>query len=90
MGRSWWSIAAPSRRRSSRAGGPFIAVNCAALPEPLLESELFGFEAGAFTGALRAKAGQVDLAHGGVLFLDEISQMSVSAQSKLLRVLQNG
>jgi transcriptional regulator with GAF, ATPase, and Fis domain len=62
--------------------------NCAALPEQLLESELFGYDRGAFTGALQAKPGQIELASGGVLFLDEVSEMSPSAQAKVLRVLQ--
>ncbi len=73
---------------SARRGGPFVAINCAALPETLLESELFGYERGAFTGALQAKPGQIELASGGVLFLDEVSEMSPSAQAKFLRVLQ--
>ena len=73
---------------SSRRGRPFVALNCAALPEQLLESELFGYERGAFTGAHQAKPGQVELASGGVLFLDEVSEMSLSAQAKFLRVLQ--
>jgi transcriptional regulator with PAS, ATPase and Fis domain len=73
---------------SSRRQGPFIAVNCAALPEQLLESELFGYERGAFTGAAHPKPGQIELAAGGVLFLDEVSEMSMSAQAKFLRVLQ--
>jgi DNA-binding NtrC family response regulator len=75
-------------RASARKGGPFIALNCAALPEQLLESELFGYERGAFTGAQQAKPGQIELAAGGVLFLDEVSEMSPSAQAKFLRVLQ--
>jgi transcriptional regulator with GAF, ATPase, and Fis domain len=75
-------------RASPRKGGPFIAINCAALPEQLLESELFGYERGAFTGAQQAKPGQIELAAGGVLFLDEVSEMSLSAQAKFLRVLQ--
>ena len=75
-------------RNSARRGGPFVAINCAALPEQLLESELFGFERGAFTGAFQTKAGQFELAAGGVLFLDEISEMAPAAQSKILRVLQ--
>jgi len=75
-------------RSSSRAGGPFVALNCAALPEQLLESELFGHERGAFTGAQQAKPGQIELACGGVLFLDEVSEMSITAQAKFLRVLQ--
>jgi transcriptional regulator with GAF, ATPase, and Fis domain len=75
-------------RASPRAGKPFVALNCAALPEQLLESELFGFERGAFTGANQAKPGQIELAAGGVLFLDEVAEMSLSAQAKFLRVLQ--
>src|SRR5438067_33473 len=75
-------------RASPRRGGPFVALNCAALPEQLLESELFGYERGAFTGAQQAKPGQIELAMGGVLFLDEVSEMSPSAQAKFLRVLQ--
>jgi DNA-binding NtrC family response regulator len=75
-------------RASARHQGPFIALNCAALPEQLLESELFGHERGAFTGAQQAKPGQIELAAGGVLFLDEVGEMSLSAQAKFLRVLQ--
>ena len=75
-------------RASPHSRGPFVAVNCAALPEPLLESELFGHERGAFTGAEQAKPGQIELASGGVLFLDEVGEMSPSAQAKFLRVLQ--
>ena len=75
-------------RASPRKDGPFVAINCAALPEQLLESELFGHERGAFTGALQSKPGQLELAAGGVLFLDEVSEMSPSAQAKFLRVLQ--
>jgi transcriptional regulator with GAF, ATPase, and Fis domain len=75
-------------RASARNRGPFVAVNCAALPEPLLESELFGHERGAFTGAEQTKPGQIELAAGGVLFLDEAGEMSPSAQAKFLRVLQ--
>ncbi len=75
-------------RASARHDGPFIALNCAALPEQLLESEMFGYERGAFTGAQQSKPGQIELAAGGVLFLDEISEMSLSAQAKFLRVLQ--
>src|SRR5438309_7035819 len=73
---------------SPRKDGPFIAINCAALPEQLLESELFGYERGAFTGARQAKAGQIELASRGVLFLDEVSEMSLVAQAKFLRFLQ--
>src|SRR5262249_56144581 len=75
-------------RASPRKGGPFVALNCAALPEQLLESELFGHERGAFTGAQASKPGQIELASGGVLFLDEVSEMSLSAQAKFLRVIQ--
>jgi len=71
-----------------RTAGPFVAVNCAALPENLLESELFGHEKGAFTGAVGRKKGKFELASGGTLLLDEISEMAVSIQAKLLRVLQ--
>ena len=73
---------------SPRAQQPFIAVNCAALPEQLLESELFGHEKGAFTGAQNRKIGKFELAHGGTILLDEISEMDVLLQAKLLRVLQ--
>jgi transcriptional regulator with PAS, ATPase and Fis domain len=73
---------------SPRKHGPFVAINCGALPEQLLESELFGYERGAFTGAQQSKAGQIELAARGVLFLDEVSEMSLTAQVKLLRFLQ--
>jgi transcriptional regulator with GAF, ATPase, and Fis domain len=75
-------------RGSPRSEGPYVAVNCAALPDQLLESELFGHEKGAFTGAAQAKPGQIERAARGVLFLDEVGEMSASAQAKLLRVLQ--
>jgi transcriptional regulator with GAF, ATPase, and Fis domain len=75
-------------RASPRRGGPFVAINCAALPDQLLESEMFGYERGAFTDAHQAKAGQVELASSGVLFLDEVGEMSLPAQAKLLRFLQ--
>ena len=75
---------------SPRAGKPFVKINCAALPEGLLESELFGYEPGAFTGAGRRKKGKFELAHSGVLLLDEIGDMSLPLQAKLLHVLQGG
>ena len=73
---------------SPRSGKPFLAINCAALPEQLLESELFGYERGAFTGALQSRAGKIEQAAEGVLFLDEVAEMSPSVQAKFLRVLQ--
>jgi two-component system, NtrC family, response regulator HydG len=76
--------------RSARRRGPFVAVNCAALPEQLLESELFGFEKGAFTGAVARKEGRFELADGGTLFLDEVADLSPVTQPKILRVLQEG
>lgn len=75
---------------SVRRDKPFIKVNCAALPAQLLESELFGYEKGAFTGAYRRKPGKFELAHGGSIFLDEIAEISTSLQAKLLQVLQDG
>jgi two-component system response regulator HydG len=75
---------------SPRAAGPFVPVNCAAIPETILESELFGYEKGAFTGAAARKEGRFDRAHGGTLFLDEVGEMSPAVQVKLLRVLQDG
>lgn len=75
---------------SSRKGKPFIKVNCAALPESVIESELFGHEKGAFTGAIATRKGRFELAHGGTIFLDEIGEISPAFQAKLLRVLQEG
>jgi two-component system nitrogen regulation response regulator NtrX len=75
--------------RSPRNGKPFVAVNCAALPETLIESELFGYERGAFTGAAQQKKGRFEQAHGGTLFLDEIGDMNPVTQSKVLRALEN-
>jgi two-component system, response regulator FlrC len=75
-------------RRSRRAGGPFVALNCAAIPDNLLESELFGHEKGAFSGAIARRVGKFEAADGGTLLLDEISEMDVRLQAKLLRALQ--
>jgi len=75
---------------SSRANGPFVKLNCAALPDTLLESELFGHEKGAFTGAVKQRKGRFEMADGGTLFLDEIGEISASFQAKLLRILQEG
>jgi len=74
---------------SNRKKAPFVAVNCAAIPEELIESELFGVEKGAYTGAQKSRPGKFERAHGGTLFLDEVSELSEGAQAKLLRVLQN-
>ncbi|MFW5994801.1 MAG: sigma-54-dependent transcriptional regulator [Spirochaetia bacterium] len=81
-------IARKIHRNSARRTGPFIAVNCAAIPDTLLESELFGHEKGAFTGAASQRRGKFELADGGTLFLDEVADMSLSAQAKVLRVTQ--
>jgi two-component system response regulator FlrC len=81
-------LARDIHRKSTRAHQPFVAINCAALPEGLLESELFGYEKGAFTGALTRRAGKFELAHKGTILLDEIAEMSLGLQAKLLRVLQ--
>jgi DNA-binding NtrC family response regulator len=73
---------------SARAGGPFVAINCAAIPENLLEAELFGFERGAFTGATQRKIGKFETAHRGTIFLDEIGEMPLALQAKMLRVIE--
>ncbi len=83
-------VAAAIHNESRRGGGPFVPVNCAALPEGTLESELFGHVKGAFTGAVRGKKGRFELAHGGTLFLDEVTDLPKTVQGKLLRVLQEG
>ena len=82
-------VARAIHRRSTRSSGPFVKVNCAALPEDLLESELFGYEKGAFTGAMSRKFGKFEVASGGTIFLDEIGEMSPALQAKLLQVLQD-
>ena len=81
-------IARALHENSSRHDEPFIKINCAAIPKTLMESELFGYEKGAFTGAVGAKPGRFELADGGTLFLDEIGEIPVEMQVKLLRVLQ--
>src|SRR6267142_6828200 len=81
-------VARAIHENSSRAAGPFVAVNCGAVPEPLMESEMFGYEKGAFTGALNRKLGDFEGASGGTLFLDEIGELSLPMQPKLLRALQ--
>jgi DNA-binding NtrC family response regulator len=81
-------VARQLHARSPRADGPFVAVNCAAIPDTLIESELFGHEKGAFTGAARAMRGKFALAHGGTIFLDEVGDLSPSAQAKVLRVVE--
>jgi two-component system nitrogen regulation response regulator NtrX len=83
-------VARAIHRNSPRADGPFIEVNCAAIPHELIESELFGHEKGAFTGAIERRIGKFELADGGTIFLDEIGDMSLSAQAKVLRVLEEG
>jgi two-component system nitrogen regulation response regulator NtrX len=81
-------VAREVHRQSRRSAGPFVEVNCAALPEPLIESELFGHEKGAFTSAVARRRGKLELADGGTIFLDEIADMSLVTQAKVLRVLQ--
>jgi two-component system, NtrC family, nitrogen regulation response regulator NtrX len=81
-------IAHAIHAKSNRAGGPFVEVNCAAIPDSLIESELFGHEKGAFTHALARRKGKFELAHKGTLFLDEVADMSLSAQAKVLRIIQ--
>jgi len=83
-------VAKALHRNSPRSSNPFVKVNCAALPETLLESELYGYEKGAFTGAQKKRRGKFEMAHKGVLFLDEIGDMPFSLQSKILHVLQSG
>ncbi len=82
-------VAQAIHHQSPRRNGPFVAINCAGFPETLLESELFGYERGAFTGADQARPGKIELAHGGTLFLDEIESMPLAMQAKLLLVLQD-
>ena len=74
--------------QSARSSGPFVKVHCAAFPDTLLESELFGYEKGAFTGAIKREPGKIEVAEGGTLFLDELESMPMGVQIKLLRVLQ--
>lgn len=83
-------VANTIHRHGARSDGPLVKVNCSAIPESLIESELFGYEKGAFTGALASKRGLFEMAHRGTLFLDEVADLSLAAQAKILRVLQSG
>lgn len=83
-------IANSLHSQSTRSSGPFVKVNCSAIPENLIESELFGHERGSFTGAIASKRGFFEVAHRGTIFLDEVADLSLSAQAKILRVLQSG
>jgi two-component system, NtrC family, nitrogen regulation response regulator NtrX len=83
-------VARTLHEKSARAGGPFVTLNCAAVPGELIESELFGHEKGAFTGAAQRYTGKFEQAHRGTLFLDEIGDMPQAMQAKLLRVLEEG
>ncbi len=83
-------LAETVHRKSARSRGPFVRLNCAALPDNLLESELFGYERGAFTGAVSPKPGLLEVAHGGTVFLDEVGDVPLATQAKLLRVLESG
>jgi len=83
-------VARAIHERGRRRGGPLVAVNCAALPDALIESELFGYEKGAFTGAVARTPGRFEMAHGGSILLDEIGELPFAAQAKLLRVLEGG
>src|SRR6201999_1289749 len=83
-------VAKALHRLSERAGKPFAVLNCAAIPEALLEAELFGHTRGAFTGAVQSRTGKIEAAHGGTLFLDEIGEMPLALQAKMLRFLECG
>jgi transcriptional regulator with PAS, ATPase and Fis domain len=83
-------VAHAIHKLSRRAAGPFVKINCAAIPKDLVESELFGYERGAFTGAMQAKKGRLELANEGTLFLDEIGDLALDAQAKLLRAIETG